>query len=413
MHQQEKLNRQLSDAAEAGDVERIRRLVTDGANVNNTDGKNGWTPLHHAASAGHLSVVQCLMEEGVDPNIEDVSHNTPLILAITYDHLNIVKYLIDEKEVDPKIHHNHAITYLEAAALSGRLNIIKYLVEEKGADPNAKSCNGASFSFLAIFSPITIENCSSIFKFLIEEGLNVNQVDKDGRTLLSYFVVVGNRMNYFIPIINHVAKLEAACLYVNEENLRRKGEFINTSDNRRSNYWEHLENYKGEVKKIEKESQKLHSFLKESNINELISVWERNADIQNQIDNHDNLKEQYPEYAHILINKANGVKKEIFLHNHKPLIDALSTHYKCDIKTMTFAGIKNFFKVVHRDDFKEELGNGGITLINFVDFEDITTRYAPTLKVKTFVEMVKNKDINSNLERPSTEQTQGASQSLN
>ncbi|WP_341823675.1 hypothetical protein [Wolbachia endosymbiont (group A) of Agelastica alni] len=80
---------------------------------------------------------------------------------------------------------------------------------------------------------------------------------------------------------------------------------------------------------------------------------------------------------------------------------------------MTFAGIKNFFKVVHRDDFKEELGNGGITLINFVDFEDITTRYAPTLKVKTFVEMVKNKDINSNLERPSTEQTQGASQSLN
>ncbi|MGL9731531.1 MAG: hypothetical protein ACR5KX_01715 [Wolbachia sp.] len=58
------------------------------------------------------------------------------------------------------------------------------------------------------------------------------------------------------------------------------------------------------------------------------------------------------------------------MHNHKPLIDALSTHYKCDSKTMTFAGIKNFFKV-HSGDFKEKLGNGGITLINFVDFGDV------------------------------------------
>ncbi|MGL5028592.1 MAG: ankyrin repeat domain-containing protein [Wolbachia pipientis] len=35
------------------------------------------------------------------------------------------------------------------------------------------------------------------------------------------------------------------------------------------------------------------------------------------------------------------IEKRIFLHNHKPLIDALSTHYGSNFQAMTFTGIKN------------------------------------------------------------------------
>ena len=43
----------------------------------------------------------------------------------------------------------------------------------------------------------------------------------------------------------------------------------------------------------------------------------------------------------------------------------------------------------------------------------MTTRHIPALKVKTFAEIIRNKDISSNLEYSSTKQIQEASQSLN
>lgn len=73
---------------------------------------------------------------------------------------------------------------------------------------------------------------------------------------------------------------------------------------------------------------------------------------------------------------------------------------------MTFAGIKNFFKA-HSGDFKEKLGNGGITLINFVDFEDVAKRHTPTLKVQAFAEFVRNNAPSRNLSSSNAEQYLG------
>ncbi|WP_265015189.1 hypothetical protein [Wolbachia endosymbiont (group B) of Camptogramma bilineatum] len=52
----------------------------------------------------------------------------------------------------------------------------------------------------------------------------------------------------------------------------------------------------------------------------MVDIWEKNENVRNEFDNEKGLKGKYPEYADILINKANKVKKEIFLHNQKPLI---------------------------------------------------------------------------------------------
>ncbi|MCM1002179.1 hypothetical protein [Wolbachia pipientis] len=91
---------------------------------------------------------------------------------------------------------------------------------------------------------------------------------------------------------------------------------------------------------------------------------------------------------------------------HRPLVDALSTHYERDFETMTFAGIKNFFKV-HNGDFKEKLGNGGITLINFVDFQDIKERNIPTLKVQAFEKFAESSVPSGNLNNQNVEQHRG------
>ena len=56
---------QLHQAAEAGDIETLRRLIRQGMDVNAPDyGDGGRTPLHVACSGGHQDVVKELLANG-------------------------------------------------------------------------------------------------------------------------------------------------------------------------------------------------------------------------------------------------------------------------------------------------------------------------------------------------------------
>ncbi|WP_157072275.1 hypothetical protein [Wolbachia endosymbiont of Laodelphax striatellus] len=83
----------------------------------------------------------------------------------------------------------------------------------------------------------------------------------------------------------------------------------------------------------------LYTFLKESNINVLVKMWEESEYIRNQFIGRDLnkelkevLKERYSKYADILINNADGVRKKISLYNNKLLLDPLSEHYNITSK---------------------------------------------------------------------------------
>ncbi|QJT94335.1 hypothetical protein HGO53_03315 [Wolbachia endosymbiont of Diaphorina citri] len=93
------------------------------------------------------------------------------------------------------------------------------------------------------------------------------------------------------------------------------------------------------MSKLKKENSVLYTFLKESNINVLVKMWEESEYIRNQFIGRDLnkelkevLKERYSKYADILINKADGVRKEISLYNNKLLLDPLSEHYNITSK---------------------------------------------------------------------------------
>ncbi|MEE8216502.1 MAG: ankyrin repeat domain-containing protein, partial [Acidiferrobacterales bacterium] len=57
----------LHDAAENGDLDKVKRLIGEGADVNARDDYS-LTPLHFSAGAGHTAVVELLIAEGADVN---------------------------------------------------------------------------------------------------------------------------------------------------------------------------------------------------------------------------------------------------------------------------------------------------------------------------------------------------------
>ena len=69
----------LYSASVKGDLEFVRDLLEDGAQVDNTS--TGETALHAAIRWEHLEVAKLLLAAGADPNAEDVDGDRPLDYA--------------------------------------------------------------------------------------------------------------------------------------------------------------------------------------------------------------------------------------------------------------------------------------------------------------------------------------------
>lgn len=74
----------------------------------------------------------------------------------------------------------------------------------------------------------------------------------------------------------------------------------------------------------------------------------------------------------------NEKEREIFIHNHEPLINVLLQQgYE------QYTDLKSFLKV-HKDRFRVKLRISYQTLINYLNFEDIKERHTSTLQVQAF-----------------------------
>ena len=68
-----------------------RALIKRDVDVN----KPGWTPLHYAASGGHVPVIQLLIEHNAYIDAESPNGTTPLMMAARYGSWSAVKALLN------------------------------------------------------------------------------------------------------------------------------------------------------------------------------------------------------------------------------------------------------------------------------------------------------------------------------
>ena len=93
----------LGRAAIDGDVEKIKRLLFSGADINSRTNANDPTyacapPLSFSAIFGHVEAVSILLESGADPNtVDDATWSPPLHWAIYSFNpdLKIVRLILD------------------------------------------------------------------------------------------------------------------------------------------------------------------------------------------------------------------------------------------------------------------------------------------------------------------------------
>jgi ankyrin repeat protein len=109
-----------------GNLVAVKKMLE--GNIRKVDKEEG---LSWSCDRGHLDIVKCLVEHGVDIHNEN---NLPLCWASDQGHLEIVKYLVEQ---GADIHANQDSAF-RWAAKNGRLDVVKYLLQQ-GADIHANN----------------------------------------------------------------------------------------------------------------------------------------------------------------------------------------------------------------------------------------------------------------------------------
>ena len=120
----------LLEAVIVGDVEKVKDLLTKGAEVDVRD-RNGMTPLLLAARKGNSETVRLLLAHGANVNAQDYYLAwTPLILASALGHKKVVKLLL-EHGADIDIKDQNGMTALKYAVKNGYKEIVELLKRAK------------------------------------------------------------------------------------------------------------------------------------------------------------------------------------------------------------------------------------------------------------------------------------------
>jgi ankyrin repeat protein len=112
----------LMQAALKGYLPLVQKLVQNNADVN----KTGWTPLHYAASGGHVPVIELLLDHSAYIDAESPNGTTPLMMAAMYGSPEAVKALI-QAGADPTLRNQLGLSALDFAVRVQRQNSIELM----------------------------------------------------------------------------------------------------------------------------------------------------------------------------------------------------------------------------------------------------------------------------------------------
>jgi ankyrin repeat protein len=121
-------------AALKGHTDLAKKLIERDADVN----KPGWTPLHYAATNGHLAIIELLLENHAYVDAESPNGTTPLMMAAHYGSPEAVKLLL-EAGADPRLKNQLGLTAIDFAQRANRTDAAELIAATvRRAQPKGK-----------------------------------------------------------------------------------------------------------------------------------------------------------------------------------------------------------------------------------------------------------------------------------
>ena len=87
------LGEKLISAIRAKKVDEVQKLIIEGANINYSEGKSGRNPIHHAAIAGNLEILEIIIDHGGDPLLQDNTAATAIHYAARLEQAEVLNFL--------------------------------------------------------------------------------------------------------------------------------------------------------------------------------------------------------------------------------------------------------------------------------------------------------------------------------
>jgi ankyrin repeat protein len=184
--------RPFSDACKAGQPDAVRLLIEAGVDVNTTEGSGPgrtqkpllWTIRPREWTAGHLRVLEALLDNGADPSggsSDDIV--TPLLAAAEWNHPEAISLLIER---------GARIGFYEAVAIADRVRVDEFLAKSPelagavrrcgvgfGGNPGT-SVHVAAMSRLGNDDPLVAIRLASIAETLLTLGAPATPATIDG-----------------------------------------------------------------------------------------------------------------------------------------------------------------------------------------------------------------------------------------
>ena len=169
------------------DIETVKALIDEGADINIQDEETGYTALMWACEFNYADMAKMLVEEGADINIRAKDGSTALVRAAG-NAPDMVELLLLEG-ADIKAAPEDGIGVMLQAVFGFLykgfpIETINILLDH-GADVNETV---ASLEGIAGFTPLMFavrDNNEELAKLLIKRGANVNTIAKNGKTPLA------------------------------------------------------------------------------------------------------------------------------------------------------------------------------------------------------------------------------------
>jgi uncharacterized protein len=158
----------LHAAAQNGQLDSCRRILSASRRTLELRDCNGTTPLMHAVAAGHLAITELLHREyGANFSTTGIDGNTVLHAAVGSEQPEVLAYLLRCGADVNMINGNLRATPLYMASALGLTAVVRMLLEH-GADPSVETVNGDTALFAATFAGST-----DVVELLLRSGVQI------------------------------------------------------------------------------------------------------------------------------------------------------------------------------------------------------------------------------------------------